>query len=156
MDLQRLRKYPIFQDLSEPELSEFVANSRIATYDELHGRILAQGEEANGMGIILNGKVKIFKHDAANVEHLLTVLKEGDFFGEMALLDSNTRSANVQALEPTTVLWLSAVDFQRFLASKSPLIAKILTRMVMDLSRRLRLLDERYVFIKSYFEKRAV
>jgi CRP/FNR family cyclic AMP-dependent transcriptional regulator len=150
LDLERLRSYPLFQDLTTEELRTFLANTTVKDYDPLHSRILVQGEPGNGLGVLLAGKVKIFKTDTSQHEHLLSVLKEGDFFGEMALLEASSRSATVLALEPTTVLWLKADDFHRFIEGATPLIAKILARMVADLSRRLRMLDERYVFMKTH------
>jgi CRP-like cAMP-binding protein len=156
LDLASLAKYPIFHDLSPEEISEFVANTRVERYDQREQpMILKQGEQAHGLGILLAGKVKISRSDAAGREHFLSVLKEGDFFGEMALFSDSTRSANVEALEPATVLWLRADDLKRFVEGRTPLIAKILARMVADLSHRLRLLDERYVFIKGFVTGRA-
>ncbi|MBI4863354.1 MAG: cyclic nucleotide-binding domain-containing protein [Candidatus Riflebacteria bacterium] len=155
LDLAKLRQYPIFEDLTEDELKVFLADTQLARYDLENWKVLAQGDPGAGLGIILAGKVKIYRVDPTNREHFLTVLKEGDFFGEMALFSTSTRSANVQALEPTVVLWLKAEDFKRFVSSHSPMISKILARMVADLSKRLRLLDERYVFMKSYHEARA-
>lgn len=150
-----LLQFPIFSDLSASELTEFLEKTLIKEYTVINGVILQEGAAGNGLAIILKGKVRIYKKDQNGEEHLLGVLKEGDFFGEMALLDTKTRSANVVALEDTTVLWMEFSTFQSFLDAHSPLIAKILTRMVVDLSRRLRLTDERYVLVKSYMRDRA-
>lgn len=150
LDWAKLQRYKLFQDLTEDELRRFLDGSRVLNYP---GEIpvLKQGEAAHGLGIILRGKVKITRRDDHGGQHFLSVLKEGDFFGEMALLDAGVRSATVETLEDTQVMWISAEEFRSFVASASPLIAKVLARMVADLSYRLRLLDDRYVFVKTHF-----
>ena len=149
LDWPKLKSYPIFQDLSDDELSSFLHGTRIDRFDSGY-TLIRQGDPGHGLGILLQGKVKITRTDPDGHEHFLSVLKEGDFFGEMALLGTGTRSANVAALEQTQVVWVSADDFHRFLEGASPLIAKVLARIVADLSNRLRLLTERYVFMKTH------
>lgn len=148
LDWAKLGTFPIFQDLSPEELGQFLKDVQIEQFAE-GDHLIRQGEEAHGLGILLQGKVKIFRVEPDGKQHFLSVLKEGDFFGEMALLNSAVRSATVEALAPTSVVWISAADFHRFVAGASPLIAKVLARMVADLSHRLRLLDERYVYIRN-------
>lgn len=150
LDWAKLRSYKLFQDLSDQEIRAFLDDARIHHYAG-EVPVLKQGETAHGLGILLKGKVKITRQDEHGEKHFLSVLKEGDFFGEMALLDAGTRSATVETLEDTQVLWVSAEEFRRLILSASPLIAKVLARMVADLSLRLRLLDERYVFVKTHF-----
>ena len=67
-------------------------------------------------------------------EVILSVLKEGDFFGEMALLDNQPRSANVRAIEATRALVLSREVFHAALQEGPKLAIPVLAEM----SRRLR------------------
>jgi len=156
LDLQKIRTYTLFQDLTESEIQEFIKSTVLKDYAAVHGIILREGEPGSGLAIIIRGKVRIYKKDPKGQEHLLGVLKEGDFFGEMSLLEEQVRSANVVALEDTTILWMGKDSFQALANSYSPLIAKILVRMLGDLSHRLRLTDERYVIVKSYVHSRSV
>jgi CRP-like cAMP-binding protein len=70
---------------------------------------------------------------------ILSVLGEGEFFGEMALLDDEPRSAHVIAMEDSDLLVLRREDFEGILA-QSPQIALSLLR---ELTRRLRRADEK-------------
>src|SRR2546427_10885060 len=72
-------------------------------------------------------------------EVILSVLSEGDFFGEMSLIDEEPRSAHVIAMEDSNLLVIRREDFQVIL-QQSPGIALALLR---ELSRRLRRVDEK-------------
>jgi CRP/FNR family transcriptional regulator, cyclic AMP receptor protein len=69
----------------------------------------------------------------------LAELRKGDMFGELAMFDHETRSATVEALEPTTVVALLATDVQRLLRQHPDIAVK----MAAALSARLRTANER-------------
>jgi CRP-like cAMP-binding protein len=154
VEWSKLKSFTLFLDLTEGELKEFLDGSRTNHYPE-GGSILKQGDPPQGLGILLSGKAKVYRIGEHNAEHFLSVLKEGDFFGEMALVSPGVRSASIDAIESCEVAWVSADQFKSFVSGASPLIAKILSRMVMDLSNRLRMLDERYVFMKEHMQRRG-
>lgn len=81
-------------------------------------------------------KVALYGENGREV--ILSVLKEGDFFGEMSLLDNQPRSANVRALDTSRVLVLSREVFHAALRSGPHVAIPILAEM----SRRLRRADE--------------
>ena len=70
--------------------------------------IALKGEEATGMYFIMSGQVSIEFPSGA------IILNEGEFFGEMALLESRKRAANITAATHCTLLKLSSADFARF------------------------------------------
>ena len=78
-------------------------------------KILREKEEGSCLYVILKGKIEIEKE----VEHSeppiapLTVMEEGEFFGEMSLLNEEPRSANAIALEDTELLEIPEEEFQR-------------------------------------------
>lgn len=73
--------------------------------------IVEEGAENRVMYVVQEGKVKVVK-GGGNAERILAVLKEGDIFGEMSLLDAKPRSATVKALGDARVL---AIDHEMFL-----------------------------------------
>ena len=154
LDLAKIRTFPIFQDLTETELHGFLDGTYLSHY-AADASILKQGDPPQGLGILLSGKAKVYRVGEHGEHHFLTVLKEGDFFGEMALVSPGVRSASLDAIETSEVVWMSSTDFHRELESSSPRTAKILTRMVADLSHRLRLLGERYVYMKENMHRRG-
>lgn len=97
-------------------------------------------EEALGetFFVISNGSVKITRLSDDGREVILAMLGEGDFFGEMSLLDGEGRSANVVALDDAEVLTLSRNDFLDIL-QKFPMIA---ISLLEELASRLRKSDQ--------------
>ncbi|MBI2943239.1 MAG: cyclic nucleotide-binding domain-containing protein [Candidatus Wallbacteria bacterium] len=149
--LSSLKSCPLLRDLSAEELDRLQTGSRIREYDEQNPVICEEGKVGDGFFVILLGQVRVFKHDEKGREHLLAVLKAGDFFGEMALLDMEVRSATCHALEPVKVLWFGRESFEKLRMEGSPIIGKLLFRMMIDLSHRLRLLNERFVYLRSCY-----
>jgi HD-GYP domain-containing protein (c-di-GMP phosphodiesterase class II) len=96
--------------------------------------IIEEMTEAERFFIIYKGKIEISKRFEGGEKFVLSVQSDGDFFGEMALLDEGRRSATVRALEPTTVLEISRSDFETLLY-KAPVLAY---RILKELSSRLR------------------
>ncbi|MDR3115647.1 MAG: cyclic nucleotide-binding domain-containing protein [Treponema sp.] len=105
------------------------ALTRTYTKDTL---LFAEGEPGDELFIIQKGSVKITKIANAH-EVLLAVLKPGDIFGEMALLESTVRSANAIAYEDCTVLTVNWENFQN-IAKTQP---QMITRLTQLLAERL-------------------
>jgi len=127
----------LFSDLSKQELNKLV---RLMAERE-YGRgehILIQNEKGDSLYIIIEGSVKVALYGSGGKEIILSILKKGDFFGEMSLLDMDVRSAYVITLEKTRVLILSRDVFLNWLNSHPSIAIKLLRY----LSIRLRNADE--------------
>jgi len=136
-----LRKIPVFADLRPRELREFerVLHRREFKKDEV---VFREGEPGVGMYIIYQGSVGIFKNKPDGGEELLAELKEGEFFGEMALLDESPRSATARALEPSIILGLFQPDLFDLIERKPKLGNKILLNLAHIIGERLRRTNE--------------
>ncbi|MCL2380404.1 MAG: Crp/Fnr family transcriptional regulator [Treponema sp.] len=88
--------------------------------------LFAEGEPGNELFVIQKGAVKIVKI-VDNNEVLLAVLKVGDIFGEMALLEAKPRLASAVAREDCQVLAVNRANFQRMITTQSQLIARLTT-----------------------------
>jgi CRP-like cAMP-binding protein len=88
--------------------------------------IFSEGESGDALYVIQKGAVKIAKI-ADNSEILLAVLKPGDIFGEMALLESKPRTACALAYEDCVLLMVSRANFARMAAAQPQIIAKLTT-----------------------------
>ncbi|MDR2068619.1 MAG: cyclic nucleotide-binding domain-containing protein [Spirochaetaceae bacterium] len=84
----------------------------------------SEGEPGDELYIIQKGSVKITKIVDSN-EVLLAVLKTGDIFGEMALLESKPRSASAIAFEDSTVLAVNRTNFVRMVGTQPQIIARL-------------------------------
>jgi CRP-like cAMP-binding protein len=109
---------------------------RVATLRRSRGeeRIICEGTNADSFYIIREGRVAITKRFEDGTNMVIAVHREGDFFGEMALLDEGPLSASAVALESTELLEISRRDFA-VLLRRAPLLAFAMMR---ELSNRLR------------------
>ncbi|MBN2353772.1 MAG: cyclic nucleotide-binding domain-containing protein [Spirochaetales bacterium] len=88
--------------------------------------ICSEAEPGKELYIIQRGSVKISKIVDQN-EVMLAILKNGDIFGEMALLENMPRSASAIALEDTSLLVVNKANFQRMVQTQPQLISKLTT-----------------------------
>jgi CRP-like cAMP-binding protein len=88
--------------------------------------IFSEGEQGEELYIIQKGSVKIAKI-VDNNEVLLAVLKTGDIFGEMALLEAKPRAASAVAYEDCVVLAVNRANFERMISSQPQIIVRLTT-----------------------------
>ncbi|MDR0557537.1 MAG: cyclic nucleotide-binding domain-containing protein [Treponema sp.] len=88
--------------------------------------LFCENEPGDELFIIQKGSVKITKIQK-NKEVLLAVLKAGDIFGEMSLLESKPRSASAIAYEDCTVMAVNRDNFQQMVSSQPQMIARLTT-----------------------------
>ena len=88
--------------------------------------IFCEGEPGDELFIIQKGSVKIIKITENN-EILLAVLKAGDIFGEMALLESKPRAAGAVAYEDCQLMAVNRDNFQQMIKTQPQIIARLTT-----------------------------
>ena len=96
--------------------------------------ILSAGEQSSAFYLIISGRVKVIIGDEEGREVILALLGAGDYFGEMALLDDEPRSATVVTMEDCQLAVVSRQEFEQALSLRPD----ITTRIVLGLSKRLR------------------
>lgn len=101
-----------------------------------------EGEAANAMFVLESGRVSVVK-GRGGVDHHLRELAAGDCFGEMALIDMSPRSASVVALEDCSAIRLTNADLYRLYRSDLEQFTLIQMNIARELSRRLRIANER-------------
>ncbi|MCL2374266.1 MAG: cyclic nucleotide-binding domain-containing protein [Treponema sp.] len=105
--------------------TSFAPDEFMRTYPK-DSMLFAEEEPGNELFFIKKGSVKIVKIVNDN-EVLLAVLKEGDIFGEMALLEAKPRVASAIAYEDCQVMAVNRANFQRMIATQPQLIARLTT-----------------------------
>lgn len=132
--LELLRAIPAFEKLSDQELRHLAAN--LGTQHVSRGAmIFHQGTPGTTLYIIVRGQVRIFTINEQGRELSVSIFREGNFFGELALLDGLPRSASARAIRSTTLLTLDREAFRRTIEA-NPQIAVTLLE---ELAARLRL-----------------
>jgi CRP-like cAMP-binding protein len=133
IDTRLLRRVPLFQGFSEEQLTGVARLVKIRRFGK-HEVIVREGDPGEAFYVILGGTVAIVRLAADGRETILSILKDRDFFGEMSVLDTSTRSASVRAM---TNVVLGVIEREPFLdlIDRTPGIGRLL---VIALSERLR------------------
>jgi CRP/FNR family cyclic AMP-dependent transcriptional regulator len=110
-DRELLRAVPIFAELKEADIQRLaeVAGKRRYPKDTV---VFFEKDEADTFFVIETGRIKVTILGDDGREIILSILSPGDFFGEIALLDDEPRSATAIAIEDTELLCLARPDFQ--------------------------------------------
>ncbi len=130
---QLLREIPLFARLSNRELDAIEAILYRRRY-RAGETIFRQGEPGVGMYIVAEGVVSIIYEPTSNV---LTELKHGDFFGEIALLNETPRSATAQAKTACTLLGFFQPELLDMLDRNPRLAVKVLLPLAQIAGQRL-------------------
>jgi len=126
-----------FHGMKEEDIQKILNTSNERLYSR--GTIIfSEGQKTDGIYIITEGLIKVYKMSVDGREKTLAILNPGDILGEMALFDHNLRSATAEALEATKVNVIPRQDFERLL-EEMPVLA---TKLIRVLAERLRQADE--------------
>src|SRR6266446_8890012 len=100
---QLLRSSPFFSRLGDSEADAILAQATVARYAE-GVLIFAKGDPGNSMMAVLRGRVTISSPSVDGRQVVLTTFREGDVFGEIALLDGKERTADATAASDCELL----------------------------------------------------
>ncbi len=151
-----LRNVPLFRSLDPKDSTRLAETTRIVELKK--GRVLfRKGQEGESLFVIYRGRIKIVLPSRLGDEMILSVFSEGDFFGEMAVLDGMPRSADAVAMEDSELIVLDRTAFMQFLKNNDTALDAILC----SLSTRLRKTDDLledtcFLNISARFAKRLV
>jgi len=144
--VDKLKHISFFADMGEYDLKQIAEITEEKSYSK--GEVIVEERtSAERFFIIYKGKIEITKQFEDGEEFVLAVHSDGDFFGEMALLDEGLRSATARAVAPTTVLEITRLNFETLLY-KAPVVAYHIIR---ELSSRLR---ETGALLISFLQRR--
>ncbi len=140
--IQLLKRINLFENLSEQELEKILKICVKHTFAK--GTVIfKEGEPGDRCYIITTGAVRISKFIPNIGEEALAVLKTGDYFGEMALIDNFPRSAHAIANDDVDVFAINKTELDRILISNRDLGYKIFWTFTRTLSKRLRETNEK-------------
>lgn len=130
-----LKKIAFLSSLPDDALISLAAKAKLGSFTR-QTIIITEGDETDSIYIILSGKVRIFTSDEEGKEVTLLSQEAGSYFGELALLGNEPRSASVITLEKTVCAMISKNDFKSWLTDH-PDVAIDLLRELSEKVRRL-------------------
>jgi len=139
--LNKLKQIPLFADIKND-------NEQVAAFGSICAQktvpagevIIKEGEHGSEMFIMLKGRVAIRRRTRAGDDYTVVNLRAEDnvFFGEMALIDDDTRSATIVALEDSEFLVVTKESFQKMGRSQPEVVLPITMQIGKILASRLR------------------
>ena len=108
-----LADIPLFEDLTEADLNIVAQRVRQRRYKE-GDTIFHRRDPGVALYVIVSGKVKIHNEMNDGSDCIIAILDEGEFFGELAVIDGEERSADATTLAPTELLMLTRDDLHAF------------------------------------------
>lgn len=140
-----LSKFKLFAGFKEEELSTLLSLSDCQTF-EAGETIVKQGEPGLCMYVLIRGSVIVRFTDPATRLHIeLARLGEGDFFGELALVDDGPRSATVEATKETHVLRITRMVVGVLAGVQPSAAIHLLAAIGQSLVNRLRAGNQKYL-----------
>ncbi len=135
--IELLQRVSFFENLSMAEMDKIRKIARIETAAQ-KTVLFKEGEPGDRCFVITRGEVRISKFIPNIGEEALAILKPGDYFGEMALIDNFPRSAFAIANTDVELLAISKADLDNILTNDRDLGYKLLWTFTKTLSMRLR------------------
>src|SRR5918999_4865757 len=132
--VESLRRCALFANV-EPDALRVVARSLRRRRFRRNEVIFHQGDPGDSLHSVAAGAVKIVLPSAEGEEAIIATLREGDFFGELSLLDGAPRSATATAVEPSETLVLPRSAFMQLLDRDAGLRNALLAGLTRELRR---------------------
>jgi len=142
--LLALQRVPLFAHLSLSQLDE--VNRLLSPVEFLAGEVIVrEGEPGRDLYILVEGEVAIYKAFRTPAEVRLSVMQPGAYFGEIAILDNEPRSATIVATENSRLLALASARFKELLLQAPEISFEVFP----VLTERLRTAEARITDLKS-------
>jgi CRP/FNR family cyclic AMP-dependent transcriptional regulator len=137
----------LFRELAPHEMERVLSISKEKRVKK-NEIVFREGDIGDAFYLIVTGSVRISTLVPGVGEEALTILSEGEYFGEMALIDDAPRSASAIANDDGMLLYIGKDDFRNLLEQQTDIAYKLLWIFTKTLSARLRKTDEQ---LKSIF-----
>lgn len=128
-----LQQVELFQGLSTHELEALGSSSTSRSFPK-NTVVIHENDPADSLFIIESGRVKVYCSDKNGKEFIMNTQSEGDYFGELALLDDSSRSASVRTVEKSSFCIIYKDDFNRVM-EQHPNIGR---KLIQNLAARVR------------------
>ena len=139
--IEALRRCPLFEPCPEGVLIEVGRRLRHRHFRR-NEVVFHQGDPGDALHVITDGAVKIVLPSPEGDEAIIATLRPGDFFGELALLDGQPRSATATAVEPTETLSLPRDVFRELVDHHPELRDALFAALAMQLRRLTKHVEE--------------
>src|SRR3970040_869720 len=149
VDPKILRDMQFFSDLNDEELKVIAGIVKKKDF-KLGDTIFKESEDGQSLFIIRKGEVKACKTAPDGELFTLTIMKDGDIFGEMSFLDGRPRSATIVAVSDLDTYVIDKNDFETLVDANPRVIYKLLRNIVFTIHSIVRGMNSRYIEMINY------
>lgn len=135
-DLYFLIEFPIFREFEAGDVDALASACELLSMPK-GASVCREGDPGDAMFIVKSGVLDVSRSVGGKAAHI-NLLSEGEFFGEMALIDGSPRSADVTVLEDAVLVKLPATEFKRLKAQQPASALKVAEVLLKQLSFRIR------------------
>ncbi len=128
-NLDLLRRVPLFSLITTAQ-AEVLSGAVIKRRFKRGESLVEQGQKSNALFILLTGRARVMASDSRGREVILATLTQGDYLGEMSLIDNQPHSATVRAEVQTDVLMLGRSEFVRCLSENASMSLVVMRGLV--------------------------
>ncbi len=128
-NLDLLRRVPLFSLLTVAQ-AEVISGAVIKRRFKRGEALVEQGQKSDALFILLTGRARVMTSDSRGREVILATLAQGDYLGEMSIIDNEPHSATVRAEVQTDVLMLGRAEFARCLTENASMSLVVMRGLV--------------------------
>jgi CRP-like cAMP-binding protein len=126
------KRNPVFSGMGREDIIGLIKLGDVRSWSK-GSQVISEGERGETLYIILSGKAKVTLYGESGKEIVLSIIGEGDFFGEMSLLDGEPRSANVEVAKDMECLVIKRTNFLNYLKEHPSVAVQLLIYQTMRL-----------------------
>ena len=141
LDLESLKVLPLFKDLTPAELANLGSLFFEKAYSK-NSTLFVEGMTGEILYVIKKGLVQITKKMENHQEAVLATLKEGEFLGEMSLIDNRPRTATARVAEESLLLVMTKKSFNAMIEKYPEIALKVILVFLKIANERLRKANE--------------
>lgn len=147
-DINLLKRIPLFREF---KVTELLNVAMVASHEKFEAGqvIFKENSPGDALFVIVEGQVRVVKTDSLGEEHVLAYLKQGEYFGEISLVDRSPRSASVYAETETELMKIKNTDFKNLIAGNKELERKFYKSFTEVLCERLRITNQNLTFSRE-------
>ncbi len=142
--VEDLKKQVLFEDLDRESLEKVSRCLQLINFKKGE-TLFDEGDEAKGIYLINSGGIEITKATPDGWRQTLAHFGPGNFCGELSIIENRRHEARGVATENASIYLLSVEEFQRIEKEDLLLASKILKKLVLILSKNIRLMNERFL-----------
>ncbi|MBI5971194.1 MAG: cyclic nucleotide-binding domain-containing protein [Deltaproteobacteria bacterium] len=149
IDPKTLREVHFFVDLSDQEIAVIAPILHKKDF-KLGETIFKESQDGESLYIIKKGEVKACKTAPDGDLFTLTMMKDGDIFGEMSFLDGRPRSATIVAISDLETYMIEKSEFEKLVETNPRVIYKLMKNIVFTIHSIVRGMNSRYIEMINY------